>query len=84
MLGVLVDGNRDCSYLLCRFVLGLLRVKSARSTEYLFGLGAGELRVRVDDVSDLTGDGLARTNFAGLAELDGIVMGLSRGEDDDV
>lgn len=51
------------------------------------GLGAGELRVRVDDVSDLAGDGLARmgisnlSNLAGLAEFDGIVMGLSsRGE----
>lgn len=69
------------------FALGLLRVRSVRSTEYLLGLGAGEFLVRVDDVSDLTGDGLARTgisNLAGLAEFDGIVIGLSRGEDDDV
>lgn len=54
---------------------------------YLFGDGAGELRVRVDEVSDLAGDGLARigtSNLAGLAELDGIVMGLSLGEEDDV
>lgn len=54
---------------------------------YLFGDGAGELRVRVDEVSDFAGDGLARigtSNLAGLAELDGIVMGLSLGEDDDV
>ena len=52
----------------------------------LFGLGAGEFRVRVDDVSDLAGDGLARigtSNLAGLAELDGIVIGLPSSLGDD-
>lgn len=48
------------------------------------GLGAGELRVLLEEVSDLAGEGLARTgtsNLAGLAEFDGIVIGLSRGEE---
>ena len=47
--------------------------------------GMGEFRARTDDVSDLAGDGLARTgisNLAGLVAVDGIVAGLSRGEDD--
>lgn len=49
-------------------------------------VGNGEFRLRVDDASDLAGDGLAgngTSNFAGLAEFDGIVIGLSRGEIDD-
>ena len=50
------------------------------------GLGAGEFRfrLRTDDVSDLAGEGLALmgiSNLAGLAEFDGIVIGLSLGED---
>lgn len=45
--------------------------------------------MRDDDVvvSDLAGDGLARmgtSNLAGLAEFEGIVMGLSRGDDEAV
>jgi hypothetical protein len=59
---------------------------SVREAGNFPGLGAGEflLRLRTDDVSDLAGDGLARTgisNLAGLAELEGIVIGLSLGEE---
>lgn len=49
------------------------------------GLGAGEFLALIDDVSDLAGDGLARTgtsNLAGLVAVEGIVPGLSRGDDD--
>lgn len=49
------------------------------------GLGAGEFLARIDDVSDFAGDGLARigtSNFAGLVAVDGIVAGLSRGDDE--
>lgn len=64
-------------------MLGLLRAMSLILN--FPGLGAGEFRVRdvCDDVSDFAGDGDARTgtsNLAGLAELEGIVMGLSRGD----
>ena len=49
------------------------------------GLGAGEFLARIEDVSDFAGDGLARTgtsNFAGLVVVDGIVAGLSRGDEE--
>lgn len=77
-------GVRSATYL-CGVTFGLFLGISLAVN--LPGLGAGELRVFVDDVSDLAGDGLARigtSNLAGLAEFDGIVMGLSRGDDDDV
>lgn len=68
--------------------VGLFRLPVPRMSpmESLPGLGAGEflVRLRHDEVSDLAGDGLARTgisNLAGLAEFDGIVIGLSRGDD---
>lgn len=45
------------------------------------------MRFRDDDASDLAGDGVAggrMSNFvAGLAEFDGVDMGLSRGETND-
>lgn len=70
------------------FRVGLFRFPLPRISpmESFPGLGAGEflVRLRHDEVSDLAGDGLARTgisNFAGLAEFDGMVMGLSLGDD---
>ena len=62
-------------------ILGLPRNSSRPN----LGLGAGEFLARDEEtvdtvVSDLAGDGLIRTggasNLAGLAELDGIVIGL--------
>jgi hypothetical protein len=51
------------------------------------GLGAGEfLAPLIEEVSDFAGDGLARTgisNLAGLGAFDGIVAGLSRGDDEE-
>ena len=79
-----VDGTEvisaDASYLF-GVMLGLFRAISEMLN--LPGLGAGELRVRDDEVSDLAGEGDALTgssNLAGLAEFEGIVIGLSRGE----
>lgn len=69
--------------------VGLLRLPlppKMSPMDSLTGLGAGELRVRLrhEEVSDLAGEGLALTgisNFAGLAEFDGMVMGLSLGDE---
>lgn len=68
--------------------VGLLRLPLPKISpmDSLTGLGAGELRVRLrhEEVSDLAGEGLALTgisNLAGLAEFDGMVIGLSRGDE---
>lgn len=68
--------------------VGLLRLPLPKMSpmDNLTGLGAGELRVRLrhEEVSDLAGEGLARTgisNLAGLAELEGMVIGLSLGDE---
>lgn len=63
----------------------MLLFREERSGNFA-GLGAGEfLAPLIEDESDLAGEGLARTgisNLAGLGAFEGIVAGLSRGEDD--
>lgn len=78
----MLDGQPASYFELVELTLELFR--GGRSGNFA-GLGAGEFLVLIDDVSDLAGDGLARTgtsNLAGLVAVDGIVAGLSRGEDD--